>query len=78
MRSTPRFVAAGAIVALAALVATPFTAASAAPAAPSMWPVIDLVELTATFLAPAPSTASIDWLSDTSPAWVDVPWALTY
>lgn len=33
MRSTPRFVAAGALVALAALVATPITAATAAPSA---------------------------------------------
>ena len=32
---------------------------STAPAAPSMWPVIDLVELTLTFVACSPNTALI-------------------
>jgi hypothetical protein len=50
--------------------------ASTPPAAPSRWPVIDLVELTATFGARAPSKRLIALVSATSPSGVDVPCAL--
>ena len=47
-----------------------------APAAPSMWPVIDLVELTAMRRASSPNTALIALVSLRSLAGVDVPCAL--
>ena len=51
---------------------------STAPAAPSMWPVIDLVELTFTVFAASPKTALIAFVSLRSLAGVDVPCALMY
>jgi hypothetical protein len=49
---------------------------STAPAAPSMWPVIDLVELTLMRFAASPKTALIALVSLRSLAGVDVPCAL--
>jgi hypothetical protein len=47
--------------------------ASTPPAAPSRWPVIDLVELTASFLAWSPKARFTAVVSATSPSGVDVP-----
>ena len=49
---------------------------SSAPAAPRRWPVIDLVEVTTTRSASAPSAWRIARASATSPCGVDVAWAL--
>ena len=48
------------------------------PAPPSRWPVIDLVELTTSFLACSPNASLIALVSLTSPSGVDVPCALRY
>jgi hypothetical protein len=52
--------------------------ASAPPAAPSMWPVMDLVELTAIRYARSPRARLTARVSAASPAGVEVPWALMY
>ena len=57
-------------------IASAHTAVSTAPAAPSRWPVTALVELTASFLACAPNTVLIAWVSHLSPSGVEVPCAL--
>ena len=48
------------------------------PAPPSRCPVIDLVELTTSFLAWSPKASLIALVSLTSPSGVDVPCALRY
>ena len=50
--------------------------ASMPPAAPRVWPIIDLVELMASRFACSPNTSLTARVSITSPAGVDVPWAL--
>ena len=52
------------------------TTASIAPAAPSVWPIIDLVELTGRVAARSPNTVLIARVSIGSLAGVAVPWAL--
>ena len=52
------------------------TASSIAPDAPSRWPIIDLVEETASFLAWAPKVLLIAVVSIASLYGVEVPWAL--
>src|SRR3977135_892007 len=52
------------------------TAISTAPAAPNMWPVAPLVELTASLRACSPKTLLMAWVSQMSPAGVEVPWAV--
>ena len=51
--------------------------ASTAPAAPSMWPVMDLVELTISFPAWSPNTFFRAAVSPLSFRGVEVPWAFT-
>jgi hypothetical protein len=51
--------------------------ASMAPAAVSVWPIIDLFELTGTRFMRSPNTASSDIASILSFSGVPVPWALT-
>ena len=51
--------------------------ASAPPAAPIMCPVVDFVELTATFFAASPNARLMATVSATSPSGVDVPCAFT-
>ena len=46
------------------------------PAAPSRCPVIDLVELIASFAACSPKQRFTATVSAMSPSGVDVPWAL--
>ena len=48
-----------------------------APAATVRWPIMDLVELTASFPACPPNTLRIARVSIRSLATVEVPWALT-
>src|SRR6185437_6984423 len=52
--------------------------ASTPPAAPSRWPVVDLVELIASFLAWSPNTFFAAITSPRSPSGVEVPCALMY
>src|SRR3989304_2381313 len=52
--------------------------ASSPPAPPSRWPVMDLVELTATLEACSPNARLTATVSMASPSGVEVPWALTY
>lgn len=52
--------------------------ASTAPAAPSIWPVIDLVELTSAFSAALPSAVLMAMVSALSFIGVLVPCALMY
>ena len=58
---------------MAALIANAQIAVSIPPAAPSRWPVIDFVELTATFRACAPNTVLMAVVSHLSPTGVEVP-----
>ena len=59
-------------------IASAHAAPSTAPVAPIMWPVIDLVEETATRCATSsPSAALIAAVSAASFSWVDVPCAFT-
>src|SRR3954465_5334085 len=60
------------------VIASAHAAPSTAPAAPSIWPVIDLVDETATSCAWSPSTALIATVSDASFNGVEVPCALMY
>jgi hypothetical protein len=50
---------------------------STAPAAPNRCPIIDLVEETASRSAWSPKARRMALVSETSPAGVEVPWALT-
>ncbi len=58
-------------------IASTVTSASMAPAAPSVWPCIDLVELTASALACAPKASASDSISMASPSRVPAPCAFT-
>ena len=49
---------------------------STAPAAPSRWPVMDLVELTASLAAWSPKVVWMAAVSQASFMEVEVPWAL--
>ena len=51
-------------------------AASTAPAAVRVWPIMDLLELTASFVLCAPNTLSRPKCSILSFSGVPVPWAL--
>ena len=54
------------------------TIASIAPAAPSVWPIIDLLAVTATRGAWSPKIVRIAWSSALSPSGVEVAWAFTW
>ena len=63
--------------AICSSIAFTVTIPSAAPAAPSRWPIIDLVELTATDRAASPRPSLVAAVSAGSFFGVPVPWLLT-